>query len=111
MPPVVDPPRVAAAWTNLKNQLTSRSKYRSNQTEYRKFCRFVEQSGLRSADVGDDPIYINRRSVDEYFRKVVISRPGNKNTVTRIRNCLQYFYDNVERRLPRAPPRLLCKTP
>jgi hypothetical protein len=111
MPPVVDPPRVAAAWTNLKTQLTSRSKYRSNQTEYRKFCRFVEQRGLRSADVGDDPIFINRRSVDEYFRKVVISRPGNKNTVTRIRNCLQYFYDNVERRLPRAPPPLTVQNP
>jgi hypothetical protein len=110
-PHLIEHPRVALAWANLRSKMGERSKYRANQNEYKKFCRWVEREGLRSADVGEDPIFVNRLSIDEYFRKVVISRVGNKNTVTRIRNCLQYFYDNIERKLPRAPPAFTVQSP
>jgi hypothetical protein len=98
-----DPPRVQRAWANLLAKITARSKYRKNLNEYRKFCLFVDREGLAD-HTAPDPQFVNRQSVDEYFCTVVVTRVGNKNTVTRIANALQYYYDNVERKLPRAPP-------
>jgi hypothetical protein len=103
-----DPPRVQAAWANLVEKMTRRSKYRKNTNEYRKFCLFVHSKSLAD-DTLPAPLFINRQSVDEYFRKVVVSRAGNNNTITRIVNALQYYYDNVERKLLGAPPPLTLK--
>jgi hypothetical protein len=90
-----EPERLLAAFARMKNVLARRKKDRSYSTEYKRYCRFVEANGLRSADGGESD-YIHRDAVDAYFFRDVVNRGGQKNNINRIASSIQWCYDNVE---------------
>jgi hypothetical protein len=90
-------PRVQQAWANLLAKITAHSKYQKQLNEYRKYCLYVDWEGLADHTI-PYPLFVNHQSVNEYFCTIVVYHVGNKNTVTRIANALQYYHDNVERK-------------
>jgi dimeric dUTPase (all-alpha-NTP-PPase superfamily) len=60
------PEQLLAAFARMKDVLARRKKDRSYSTEYKRYCRFVEANGLRSADDGESN-YIHRNAVDAFF--------------------------------------------
>lgn len=71
--------------------MTRRPRDTSYQNEYKTFCSWVEENGLREGDK-----YVHREAVERYFTEVVVLRTINKAGVSRIRSSLQWFHDNLE---------------
>ena len=80
-------------------------------SEYKKYLIWFEGKGHdpQIGDDGESTRFISRDIVDQYFREIVPSRNGNKNTIGRICNALQWAHDNVEWRDSPNPPQLSLK--
>jgi hypothetical protein len=83
--------RYDLAVEKIRVVIERRPKDTSYINEYKKFIRWVEENNLC---IGDK--YIHRESVDQYFERSVILRTCRKDSVTRIIQSLQWFYQNLE---------------
>jgi hypothetical protein len=88
--------RLTVAMDRMKAAIAKRHRDRTYQDEYRKFIKWVEQSGHRDEN-DESSLYLTREAVDAYFSKVVVLRQGQKGHISRIVHSLQWAYNSIER--------------
>jgi hypothetical protein len=95
--------RMNSAHSNMLRALGNRPIDRSYQNEYRAFIEFCEKVGFNT-DINNPYLYINRKSIDEYFERAVVRRPGKKSHIGRVSSALQWAYNSVEKESRKNEP-------
>jgi hypothetical protein len=84
-----------AAFTRMQDILVRRKKDKSYQSEYKRYCRWLECNNMQHGNGFD---YIKQTNVEAYFYQDVVSREGCwLNHINRVVSLLQWMLINIEK--------------